>query len=317
MVVGPASKSEFYKIPVGFFGNGEKIDADVFFYHQQQYILFKSKGGLWSPADAQKLESTHVENLFMKFNTHREHHLFIQDKLKRMLERRDITVEAKAEVLYQTAEPILSTIFTTPSSAELITSAADYTKTCIKYLNQKGSLPELVKLSMDSFSEHAHGLQVSAYSIALAKAMGFVEEKMLFGLGMGSLLHDIGKSKIPASILNKPKELDETEWALMRQHPEWGEKILDQRQLVPLIAKQVVLEHHERVNGKGYPKGLKNIHIFSKIVGIADCFHSLTSERPYAKALPPFEALKLMIQTMGREFDPLLLEKFIQMLSKS
>jgi putative nucleotidyltransferase with HDIG domain len=314
---GLAVKSEFFKVPTRVFGNNEKIDADLYFYHQQQYILFKSKGTAWSPVDSQKLISTQIDTLFMKFKTHRDHHQFLQDKLKRVLERRDIPLETKAEVLAETADPILSTIFTTPQSAELITSAADYAKSCIRFLNQKGSLPELIKLSANSFSEHAHGLHVSAYSVALAKAMGFSDEKMIFGLGMGALLHDIGKSKIPADILNKAGELDEAEWQMMRQHPEFGEKIMDSRQVVPLIAKQIIVEHHERVNGKGYPKGIKNLHVFSRMVGIADCFHSLTTDRPWGKALAPFEALKYMIQIMGREFDAPLLEKFIQMLSKS
>lgn len=312
-----APKSNFFKVPIRVFAHNEKIDADLYFYHQQQYILFKSKGTVWSPIDSQKLLSTQIEELFMKFKTHRDHHQFLQEKLKRLLDRRDIAIETKAEVLAETADPILSTIFTTPQSAELITSAADYAKSCIKFLNQKGSLPELIKLSADSFSEHAHGLHVSAYSVALAKAMGFSDEKMIFGLGMGALLHDIGKSKIPADILNKAGELDEDEWQMMRQHPEFGEKIMDSRQVVPLIAKQIIVEHHERVNGKGYPKGIKNLHVFSRMVGIADCFHSLTSDRPWGKAVGPYEALKYMIQIMGREFDPPLLEKFIQILSKS
>ncbi|MDB5038479.1 MAG: histidine kinase, partial [Bacteriovoracaceae bacterium] len=95
------------------------------------------------------------------------------------------------------------------------------------------------------------------------------------------------------------------------------EKILDQKQMVPIIAKQIVHEHHERVNGKGYPRGIKNLNVSSRIVAIADCFNSLTSERTYEKAIPPFEALKLMITTMKKEFDTTLLERFIQMLSKN
>ncbi|MDB5038694.1 MAG: hypothetical protein JWQ35_2222, partial [Bacteriovoracaceae bacterium] len=200
-VVTPSD--QFFKLPSNLYGNNEKVESDLYFYHQQQYVLFKSKSTLWTSLDSQKLISTEIEDLFMKFKNHRDHHVFLQDKLKKCLERRDVPLERKAQMLYDTAEPILSTIFTSPSSADLILSAAEYAKSCIKFLTERGSLPELIKLSSDSLSEHSHGLHVSAYSVALAKAAGFRDEKMIFGLGMGALLHDIGKSKIPADILNK------------------------------------------------------------------------------------------------------------------
>lgn len=306
---------EYFKVPSYIFKQGEKLANDVYIYQERHYLIFKSKGSSWGLVDAEKLVNANVESLYIKFPSHREHHDFLQNKLKNFLESKDVTPEAKAVMLHDTADPIINSCFKTPGSAELIAGAGKFAKSCIQYLNERGSMLELVKLSTACLDEHTHGLQTSAYSVALAKRAGYKDQNLLLALGLGALLHDIGKAKLPPQILHKPSDLDENEWQLMRQHPELGEQILDNKSIVPLLAKQIVKEHHERVNGKGYPRGLKNLHPFSRIVGIAECFNSLTSNRVYAKAMPPFEALKFMIQTMRHEFDQALLEKFIELLS--
>ncbi|MBN8555318.1 MAG: HD domain-containing protein [Deltaproteobacteria bacterium] len=309
------SRYEFYRVPRDIYRANDQVETDLYFYYQRQHLLFKSKGSVWNDSDFQKLLNSDVDCLFIKFKSPKHHHEFLQDKLRTILSRPQVPIERKARVLYEIADPIISTAFKTPGSTELIQNAGEYAKSCIQFLNSKGSLPELIKLSSESFTEHSHGLHVSVYSVALAKKMGFQEHGQLFALGMGALLHDIGKSKIEATILNKPGELDDREWQLMRQHPEFGEQILKQHDFVPALSKKIVAEHHERINGKGYPKGIKGIHMFSKIVGIADCFNTLISDRAYAKPMPPYDALRFMVQTMKPEFDPSILEQFILMLS--
>lgn len=313
----PAKKvmDDYYKVPSEIYHIGEKLDADVYFYHQRQYILFKSKGGVWAKEDLQKLDSTGVKELFARFKSHKDHHEFLHGKLRTIISHPTIPTERKAKVLYETSAPILSTVYSTPNSGELMVSASNLVKSCIQYLNDRGSLPELFKLSGESLTEHTHALHTAAYAVALGKKVGVRDQTQVYALGLGALLHDIGKSKIDQKILNKEGELNDDEWQLMRQHPEHGEQILYHRDIVPVLSRKVVLEHHERVNGKGYPKGLKGIHQFSKIVGIADCFNTLTSPRPYAKAMTPFDALRFMVQTMKYEFDPVILENFIDMLS--
>lgn len=307
---------QYYKVPADLYHSGDQIEANIYLYYQGQYILFKSKGLKWTAEDDQKLASFEVQTLYMRFASSVEHHRFLDAQFKRLLSHPKATVQQKVQVLYEISDPVLSTIFKTPESAENIESAANYVKNCIRFLNEKGSIPEIVQLASKSFNEHSHGLQVSAYSVALAKESGYKSYEEIFGLGLGALLHDIGKSQIKEEILNKPAELDDDEWQLIRQHPQFGMDVLKNNTAVPDVAKRIVLEHHERVNGKGYPRGTKNIHIFSKIVGITDCFNALTSERPYGKRMEPYDALKFMLQSMSQEFDKKLMAKFIEMLSK-
>ncbi len=313
-VTGP--KVEYYQVPIELYRGEEHIETDLYIYYQGQYILYKSKGHGWTQVDTAKLVEFGVSELYVKFESRKEHHRYLEDKLASLLEKPQVPVAKKAQVLYELSDTILSTVHTTPESAENMQAACGYVKNCIKYLNDRGALPELVELSSKTLTEHTHSLHVATYSIALAKRVSYNAYEEVFALGMGALLHDIGKSKIDEKILNKPGELDDDEWLLVRQHPKFGEEILDHKQLVPILSKRIVVEHHERVNGKGYPRGIKGIHVFSKIVSIADVFNSLTSKRPYAEAMKPYDALKFMIQTMRNEFDQKLLEQFIEMLSR-
>lgn len=315
----PASggaKGNFYKVPLELFRKGDKLDADLYMYYQGNHIIFRSKGNVWSSDDTRNLSNFGVAEVYVKFDSHKQHHQFLNSRLTLMVEARDVPVREKAQALYEVSDPLLAQIYTSPKSEEQIEGAFKYVKSCIKFLNEKGSLPELIELSSKSFNEHVHGLHVSAYSITLAKKLGFQSYDSIQALGIGALLHDIGKSKIDPKILTKPAELTDPEWMEIRKHPVTGEEILKKHDFIPPLARRIVLEHHERVNGKGYPFGKKDLHAFSKIVAIADVFNSLISDRPYKKALKPYEALKYMIVTMKEEFDSKFLTEFIDMLSK-
>lgn len=310
------AKENFYKVPLELFRKGDKLDADLYMYYQGNHIIFRSKGNVWTVDDTRNLSNFGVSEVYVKFESPKQHHQFLNSRLTLMVEARDVSVKEKAQALYEVSDPLLSQIYVNPKSAEQIEGAFKYVKNCIKFLNDRGSLPELIELSSKSFSEHVHGLHVSAYSIALAKVVGFQSYDSIQALGVGALLHDIGKCKIDQKILMKPSELSDPEWQEIRKHPLYGEDILKKHDFIPALARRVVLEHHERVNGKGYPYGKKEIHAFSKITAIADVFNSLISERPYKKAMKPYEALKYMIVTMKEEFDSKFLGEFIEMLSK-
>jgi len=308
--------AEFYKIPVDFFTPGVVVPFDLYFYYQRQYIMLKSKGSPWAADDTKKIASSNSLQLYAKFKSVKEHHEYLHSQVKAVLSQADAPTERKAKVLTEISGPILEGLFKSPESSEAISSAAELTQNCIKYLNERGSLPELFKLSSESLTEHAHGLFTSAYSVAVGRRMGVEDQAQTFALGLGALLHDIGKTKIDPKILQKTSELDDQEWLLMRQHPEMGEQILYHRQIVPALSRRIVLEHHERANGRGYPRGVRNIHTFSKIVAVVDCFNALTSNRPWAKAMTPFDALKFMVNKMRSEFDADVMSQFIAMLSK-
>ncbi|MBR2979628.1 MAG: response regulator [Myxococcaceae bacterium] len=156
-----------------------------------------------------------------------------------------------------------------------------------------------------------HSQRVVRYTEAIARRMGLAEDELLV-IRRGALLHDIGKIGVPDSILLKPGPLDPREWDEMRRHPEIGFNILQQINFLRAPAK-IVLSHHERFDGTGYPRKLsgEDIPIGARIFTIADTLDAITSDRPYRKARE-FEVARAEIERCcGKQFDPRAVEAFM------
>jgi HD-GYP domain-containing protein (c-di-GMP phosphodiesterase class II) len=136
-------------------------------------------------------------------------------------------------------------------------------------------------------------------------------DEQLAKLGIGLLLHDVGKMAIPLEILDKPGALDADEWVIVRSHPQAGYDMLDSPTLSPL-ARSIVRDHHERFDGSGYPRGLVGtaIHEFSRIAAIADVYDAVCSERPYRAAEPSSVGVGIITSGSGTDFDPALVDTF-------
>ena len=167
---------------------------------------------------------------------------------------------------------------------------------------------------MDEYTAD-HSLNVCILTLVFGRHLNFTES-VLNELGIGALLHDIGKIRIPANIINKPGPLTKDELALVRKHPSYGAEILKQSPGVPQTAVDIALCHHERVDGEGYPQGLKagELSLFSKMVAVVDVYDAITSNRVYHHGMSPSDALKNMYQWQHTDFDESLVEDFIQCL---
>ncbi len=160
-----------------------------------------------------------------------------------------------------------------------------------------------------------HSANVAILSLALGSAVTN-DYRFLSSLGVGALLHDIGKMTVSLDILNKPGALTAEEWALVRQHPVYGAQ---QAALVPGLDKSAVvtiLEHHMRFDGSGYPNRTprRPQHLASRIVAVADAFDAMTSRRSYSAARVQDEAMTLLVQSAGTALDPALTRLFVSIM---
>jgi HD-GYP domain-containing protein (c-di-GMP phosphodiesterase class II) len=128
---------------------------------------------------------------------------------------------------------------------------------------------------------------------------------MLIDLGMGALLHDIGKTKIPICVLNKNGKLTDEEFNIIKKHPELGYNMVENVKEINDRSRAIILEHHERVDGKGYPYGLAGdrMHKYSKITCISDVYDAIVSDRVYRKGFPANEAYEFVLGGGGSFFD--------------
>jgi putative nucleotidyltransferase with HDIG domain len=160
---------------------------------------------------------------------------------------------------------------------------------------------------------YTHSLNVSLLAVLLGKHLG-LDKPTLLKLGLAGMYHDVGKARIPEAVLNKPGKLTEAEFNTMKAHPLEGYKVMvNQPDLDPEILRAVV-EHHERFDGTGYPRGLTGEQIgrFSRIISVVDVYDALTSKRVYKGAMAPAKALGMMYQWRDKDFPPSAIESFIR-----
>ena len=195
-------------------------------------------------------------------------------------------------------------------AATVLEIAGLYTDANELFLDVVRSLTAAID-AKDPYTE-GHSRRVSEFSVEIARELGLPAEQ-IYRIRIGSLLHDVGKIGIPDAILAKTSELTEAEFELVKQHPAIGARIMSHVRLLradlPILAG-----HQERLDGSGYPGGLKNeqISLTSRIVAVADVFDALTSDRPYRQASPAEEALDYLHSRVDTQFDRLCVEALVR-----
>jgi putative nucleotidyltransferase with HDIG domain len=158
---------------------------------------------------------------------------------------------------------------------------------------------------------YTHSVNVGIIAASLAHFMGYHGEDLLH-IGMGGVLHDIGKMRVPESILNKPGKLTSVEFGIIKKHPQDGLTFVQGKKDMSEIVYRIIAQHHERFNGSGYPYGLKEggINEIGVISAVADVYDALTSDRVYREAWTPQKALATIFQGINREFAQNVVELF-------
>ena len=157
-----------------------------------------------------------------------------------------------------------------------------------------------------------HSVDVATMSMIVARKYG-LDDKQVYEIGIAGLLHDIGKSKVPNEILNKAARLTDEEFAIMKQHSVYGYRILQPKDDLSMEIKLGVLQHHEKMNGKGYPMGVTGdkIDLFARLISVSDIYDALVTERPYKKPFSPRDAVE-MIMSMTEELDITVMRCFLE-----
>jgi putative nucleotidyltransferase with HDIG domain len=160
-----------------------------------------------------------------------------------------------------------------------------------------------------------HMVNVSILTMAQARGLG-IEGPLLREFGLAALMHDIGKVKTPAEILNKPDKLTEEEFEIMKRHTVDGAEILRGTPDIPALAPVVAFEHHLRIDGTGYPHGVTrpSLNLATMLCGIADVYDAMRSQRKYQQAFPSERILAVLQRNDGKQFDQNLIRRFVQLL---
>lgn len=166
--------------------------------------------------------------------------------------------------------------------------------------------------SMDNYT-YEHSVNVIVLSLIIGLELNYTKNK-LHNLAIGSMLHDIGKVFVPKEILLKKGKLTDSEFNIIKEHPLKGFEYLKDEPGISPTSRIIILQHHERVDGTGYPEGISGdkIHEFPRIVSIADVYDALTSDRPYRRGMPPNDALEYIMGAADRYFDFKMVNAFLK-----
>ncbi len=235
-------------------------------------------------------------------------------EFKDVVRDKNIPASQKSKLVYKASIQLMSSLLKSPT-AENISDFKDVTSNIVDLiLSDNETSNYLLGITAHDFYTYTHSVNVGVLSILLSKSLfGGSDKHDMHELGAGFFLHDIGKVRVDPALINKPGRFTEEDMGKMRVHPREGYSILAEAEQLSEESKIIVMQHHERADGSGYPNKLKgnDIHLYGRICSIADVFDALTSRRAYKKSLSPFNALKIMREEMINHFQPELFKKFI------
>jgi HD-GYP domain-containing protein (c-di-GMP phosphodiesterase class II) len=222
----------------------------------------------------------------------------------------------RARSSYSRSEDVLRAIVTdvkvgkVPQVAEVASAVDEMVSSMI---DNPDALLWVGRLRDEDVNTYNHGVKVALYLIALGRQIGF-PRKELNELGLVGMLADVGKIKLPRALLDKPGMLAPSEYGLIKEHVRLGLEAMREAGCLPVAVEQGIAQHHERLDGSGYPKGLKGneISLYGRMAAIADCFAALITPRAYANPSAPQDALMSLYEWAGTSFHEPLVEQFVQ-----
>lgn len=315
----PVAQETYLPVPRESFHRDSLLDFALYLRVGGKFVLYRQKNLPFNKEARARLLDNAVERVYIRATDIRAYQCYLEENLPNILADPEIPSVRKSLVLYSSACGLVKDVFEDPMSGEVFKRSSDLISRTVEFVLQDGdALARLIRLSSHDYRTYTHSVNVCTYALALANKVGIGDEVSLNILGLGALLHDVGKSKVGLDILNKKGPLTAGEWSAIKKHPTWGYDILRDSLFVPELSKLISLQHHERCDGSGYPEGLpqSKIHPFSRIVGIVDVYDALTTNRPYAQARGPYWALNFMAETMHGQLDEILFKEFIKSLGK-
>jgi len=238
----------------------------------------------------------------------------VPDELKEALKDRKMAKEKKATVVYHSSVELMKRLLDDPKTENIREVKKGIADVVDGIILDDATAKHMLAITTHDYYTYTHSVNVGILSIMLSKALfKNMDSHNMHELGAGFFLHDLGKVRVDPAIINKPGKLTEEEMKKMRTHPWQSYKILTEANQLSEECRIIALQHHEREDGRGYPRRLRGeqIHIYGRIGCIADVYDALTAARSYKPKLSPFEALRIMKEEMINHFHKDLFERFV------
>jgi HD-GYP domain-containing protein (c-di-GMP phosphodiesterase class II) len=294
----------YFKVRIDTIYPGVELNFDLYIRINSQLVTYIRRGDKLSLAkqSALKQKDSLGDHFFIAESDRWNYRNFMRD----IVRSDQTTTLEKANLLRESALGFIEEMFEQPDVHKALDDSKPLIQDFINLMEEEPSaMADLISLSSHDFYTYNHSLDVAIYSLGLGRVLS-LNKDTLIELGVGALFHDIGKRLVKLDILCKNGALDEQEWLIMQQHPQFGLDILiDKSDITPGIIA-ACYEHHEAWSGTGYPQKLmgEEIHPFGRIIAITDTFDAMTTQRSYNIPMPPEAAVTMMRDKLIGRYDP-------------
>ncbi len=278
------------------------------------YDIFLKKDDEFDNDHFKELETQHINDLYINHNDHEKYSQEITSYLSKILDDDNQPALLKSEIMHELASDTMHDLLHGDITVEKINTVSKTVDDTVHFiLTDPNAVKSMLYVTSHDYYTYTHSIDVSTYALGFGAYLGLNEVQLQI-LGKGGMLHDLGKKKVPLEIINKNGKLTDEEFSIMKKHPTYGVEILKDMGETNDVVCKIIEQHHEKLDGKGYPKGLKanEIHPFAQIMAICDIFNALTTKRSYKDAMSSYEAFKIMHDYMKDELNLKLLSKFIK-----
>ena len=281
------------------------LDFDLFIRPERAgpVLMFRERSYPLEGEDLERLSGAGLETLYIPVASHTAYLHYLNEEV---LNNDQVPPTQRYKVLRTANRAVFQTTFRSGNMDRMVEFATEFGQQVTDLVCDQGLvLSNLLPLMAHDYYTYTHVTNVCTYCLVLASKLGINEQADLLDVASGALLHDLGKRQISPAVLNHPGRLSEEQWEIVRRHPADGFRDLCLRQDLNWGQLMMVYQHHERLDGRGYPVGSvgEAIHYWARICKVADVFDALSSDRPYRKAKPIEEVLRFLRERSGTEFD--------------
>jgi HD-GYP domain-containing protein (c-di-GMP phosphodiesterase class II) len=269
--------------------------------------------------DLKSLENRGVTRLYVSCDEESKYQEHLRNNLENVLNNESLHVKQRFSMLNLVVRDVLSDVFRRGDVTDRIEELQELGELTVQVVcREDAAVNELRGALLHDYHTFTHSANVAYYCVMLGKALGITDHRELSAIALGGLLHDAGKLDIPNSLLTKPDRLTEEELRVVRRHPLLGFRKLSLQGNLSFAQLMMVYQHHERIDGGGYPvRSVDNeIHDWAKICAVVDVFEALTSNRPYRPGMSTERACEIMRRKPGTLFDESMLSCWMQVIGQ-
>lgn len=291
---------KYLSIDKGVITENEVLEFNLYVTNtaHTQMTLFLAKGAVIDGNDKVSLRS--INKLYIEESENKAYHNYVEKHIQTIARSANIPVEKKAAIVYEKATEVMDSMFNNPEALGNAERAKNIVGGFVNIIfHNNFAVTSLLQITAHDYYTHTHSINVTLYALALGAFLKLDSETLKI-LGTAALLHDLGKSRVDNGIINKNGKLNENEFREMKKHPATGYLIAKKVGITDERILSAIRHHHEKMDGTGYPDGLKDpeISFFARLIGTCDIFDALTTKRSYKEAMSSFQALTLMKEQM-------------------